>query len=125
MSRDRAAKLRLVAPAVVAVLLFAPRLRDVGRVDVESRVSRAVLARSIAPTGDRAVVELGRKPSLLEKVLPRRPVTGRAWVAAFLPPLALLVAGRRRPVIHQPSRPLYILLRRADPRRAPPFLPLP
>ncbi len=113
-----------MATAMVAVLLFAPRVRDAGRVDREGPVSRGVLARSLAPTGDRAVIKLERKPPLLETLLAHRPVAGRAWVLALLAPLVLVGAERRWPVRHQPSRLLCTLLRRAAPRRAPPFSPV-
>jgi hypothetical protein len=124
MSRDRAANLRLMAGALVAVLVFAPRVRDGGRVDREGPISRDMVARSLAPTGDGAVIELGRKPSLLETLLAHRPMAGRAWMAALLAPLALIGAECRWPVRHQPSRPLSILLRRAARRRAPPTFPV-
>jgi hypothetical protein len=110
-----------VAAILVAVLLFAPGVRDAGRVDLEGPVSRGVLARSLAPTGDRAVIELGRKPSLPETLFAHRLVAGPAWVAALLAPLALVGAEGRWSVAHQLSRPLSILLRRAAPGRAPPF----
>jgi hypothetical protein len=123
MSRDRAADLRLVAAVLVAVLLFAPGVRDAGRVDREGPVSRDVLVRSLALPGDRAVIELGRRSSLVETLLTHRPMAGRAWVAVLLVSLALVGAEGRWPVRHQPSRPLYILLRRAARRRAPPCFP--
>lgn len=123
MSTDRVTGFRLVAAALVAVLLFSPGVGD-GPVDREGPVSGGAFARSIAPTGDRAVVELGRKPSPIEFLLAHPRVASPVW-ALLLAPLLLAAAGRWSRVDHHPSRPLAIMLRRAAPHRAPPLLRVP
>ena len=115
--------LRLVAAALIAVLLFAPRMRDGGSSGGADPIARDALARSLAPTGDQAVINVGRKPAVLKTLLIERPMAGRIWLAALLTVL-LLVGGGRHTFRQKPSRPLSTLLRRATPRRAPPPLPV-
>ena len=116
--------LRLVAAALIAVLLFAPRVRDGGSSAGAGPIARDALARSLAPTGDQAVIKVGRKPTVLKTLLIDRPVVGRLWLAALLAVLLLVGGGGRHTFRQEPSRPLSTLRRRATPRRAPPPLPL-
>ena len=121
MPMDRAARLRLGAATLVAILLFAPRVRDVRSTDPQEPTSRNALARSLAPTGDQAVLDGARKPSPTKPWLVQRSVAERVWAAALLAAMLLMGVAKSQPGGDMPPRRLTTLLRRVTGRRAPPI----